>query len=110
MFAPQFSHSVAKTGKKCEDCHANSNVQKVQNGTIDLTWLENGKTEQVKGVIPVVDGVKYNSVYQNYENGKWTPIDNPETPKVQYVGFGTPLTKDQLNKLLTPHKMKNGNK
>jgi hypothetical protein len=56
--------------------------------------------DNVKGVIPVVDGVKYNSVFENFENGSWTPISNPEYPMVQYVGFGTPLTKEQLSKLL----------
>ena len=110
IFAPQFSHSVSKQGKKCEDCHNNSNVEKINSGTIDLTWLENGKVEQVKGVIPVVDGVKYNSVYQNYYNGNWTPIKNPQDPKVQYVSFGTPLTKEQLKRLTVPQKTKDKNK
>jgi len=90
MFAPQFSHSVSKVGKRCEDCHANTNVDKVKDGTINLTWLENGKVEQVEGVVPVVDGVQYNSVYQNFKDGNWTPIENPEKPVVQYVGFGSP--------------------
>jgi len=110
MFAPQYSHSVSKAGKMCEDCHANTNVKKVEIGSINLTWLENGKVEQTKGVIPVVEGVQYNSVYQDYENGKWTPIANPQNPKVQYVNFGSPLTKEQLNKLVTPRKTKNENK
>ena len=110
IFAPQFSHSVSKQGKKCEDCHNNSNVEKINNGTINLTWLENGKVEQVKDVIPVVDGVKYNTVYQNYSNGNWTPIENPPDPKVQYVSFGTPLTKEQLKRLTMPQKTKDKNK
>lgn len=109
MFAPQYSHSISKFGKKCEDCHATNIDNKVKEGTINLTWLENDKVEQTKGVIPVVDDVQYNLVYQNYENGKWTPIANPLNPKVQYVGFGSPLTKEQLNKLITPQKTKNGN-
>jgi hypothetical protein len=106
IFAPQYSHSLSKEGKRCEDCHANSNVEKIGKRNIDLTWLENDKVEQVKGVIPVVDGVQYNSVYQDFKDGKWTPIVNPETPKVQYVNFGSPLTKEQLKKLLTPQKTK----
>jgi len=106
MFAPQFSHSVSKEGKKCEECHNTENVKNVNKGRINLTWLEDEKIEQVKGVIPVVDGVQYNSVFQNYESGKWTVIKNPEIPKVQYTGFGSPLTKDQLNKLLKAQKSK----
>ncbi|MCG6960023.1 hypothetical protein LJE82_09060 [bacterium BMS3Abin03] len=100
IFAPQYSHSVTKDGKKCEECHANTSAKKVEEGTIDLTWLKDGKVDNVKGVIPVVDGVKYNSVFENFENGSWTPISNPEYPVIQYVGFGTPLTKEQLSKLL----------
>ena len=106
IFAPQFSHSVAKQGKKCEECHNTTNSKNVNEGTINLTWLENGKMEQINGVIPVVEGVRYNSVFQNYENGKWTPIENPEIPKIQYVGFGSPLTKDQLNKLMKTQRSK----
>ena len=109
MFAPQFSHSVSKEGKKCEDCHANSNVKNASNGEINLTWIENNKVEQTKGVIPVVDGVEYNMIYQDYKEGKWTPIENPVKPKIQYVGFGTPLTKEQLKKLMKTQKTKSGN-
>jgi hypothetical protein len=34
--------------------------------------------------------VKYNSVYQNFTNGNWIPIPDPEAPKIQYVNFGSP--------------------
>ncbi|MGB9773300.1 MAG: hypothetical protein ACP5JH_04515 [Bacteroidota bacterium] len=104
IFAPQFSHSVRKEGAKCEECHGTNNVKQVLKGKIDLTWLEKGKVQQTKGVIPVADGVQYNSVYQNFENGTWTPISNPAAPKVQYVGYGSPLTKEQLNKLARQQK------
>lgn len=104
MFAPQYSHSVSKEGKKCEDCHANTNVEEIEKGTINLTWLENGKVENIKGVIPVVEGVNYNSVFQNFENGNWIPISNPLPPQIQYAGFGTPLTKVQLEKLMVIQK------
>ncbi len=106
IFAPQFSHSVSKEGKKCEECHSTENDKNIEKGVINLTWLENGKVEQIKGVIPVVDQVKYNTVYQNYDNGKWIPLVNPEAPKVQYVNYGTPLTKEQLNMLLKAQKSK----
>ena len=99
IFAPQFSHSVKKEGDKCEDCHGNDNVKKVVGKEINLTWLENGTIVNTKGIIPVVDGVTYNTSYQNHNNGVWTPIQNPEKPKLQYVGFGSPLSKEQLKKL-----------
>ncbi|MEJ2613586.1 MAG: hypothetical protein P8Z35_01385 [Ignavibacteriaceae bacterium] len=106
IFAPQFSHSVSKEGKKCEDCHNTPNDKEIKKGVINLTWLDSNKVKQIYGVIPVVEGVQYNTVFQNFENGNWTPIANPQAPKVQYVGFGTPLTKAQLNKLLISQKSK----
>lgn len=104
IFAPQFSHSVKKEGDKCEDCHNNENVQNVQKGEINLTWLENGTIQQTKGVIPVIDGVDYNTVFQDYNDGEWTPVLDALKPKIQYVGYGTPLTSDQLEKLSKPEK------
>ncbi len=103
IFAPQFSHSVYK-GAKCEDCHATDNVKQVQKGSIALTWVKDGKMENVKGIVPVVDGVRYNNTYENFSGGTWTPIVNTETSKVQYVGFGSPLTKEQMEKLEKPQK------
>jgi hypothetical protein len=102
MFAPQNSHSVMKEGRKCNDCHANENVKNIQKGTLALTWLENGELKQTKGVIPVVEGVKYDSVYQDYKDGKWVPIENPPEPLLHYAGYGTPLTDAQLKKLVMP--------
>ncbi len=107
IFAPQFSHSVSKEGKKCEACHNTANDKEIKKGSINLTWLDSNKVKQINGVIPVVDGVQYNSVFQNFANGTWTPISDPQQPKVQYVNFGTPLSKEQLNKLLISQKSKN---
>ncbi len=104
IFAPQFSHSIKKDGDKCEDCHAIDNVKDILKNKIDLTWLKDGKINQKKGIIPVADGVTYSTIYQDYQNGNWTPISNPAQPKIQYVGYGTPLTKEQLAKLATPQK------
>lgn len=106
LFAPQFSHSVMKEGSKCEECHATKIDKQILNGSIDLSWLDKGKEQNLKGVIPVVKGVRYNCIYQNYHDGVWTPIANPVDPKTQYVGFGSPLTQEQLKKLLTPQKSK----
>ncbi|MBN2775187.1 MAG: hypothetical protein JXR31_13100, partial [Prolixibacteraceae bacterium] len=99
MFAPQFSHSVKKEGDKCEDCHASDNVKMVLKKEINLTWLEDGTVKQTKGIFPVVDGVKYNTVFQDYKDEVWTPIEKQLDPKIQYVGYGTPLTKEQMEKL-----------
>ena len=102
IFAPQNSHSVMKDGRACNDCHGIENVKKVQNGKIVLTWLENGELKNEKGVIPVVDGVSYDSVYYNYKNGTWIPIENAPRPLLQYAGYGSPLSETQLKKLAMP--------
>jgi hypothetical protein len=102
MFAPQNSHSIMKQGRKCQDCHDTEIVKQVQNGRLKLTWLENSTLKNVKGVIPVVDGVTYDCAYQDYKDGKWMPIENPPAPVIHYAGYGSPLTKEQLKKLAQP--------
>ncbi|MBE0568423.1 MAG: hypothetical protein IH577_01950 [Deltaproteobacteria bacterium] len=105
MFAPQFSHSVKKDGTRCEECHGTAIVGEILKERITISWLEDGKERNLKGVIPVVDGVRYHLVYQNYDKGTWTVIANPPAPKVQYVGYGTPLSKEQVRKLANPQKL-----
>jgi len=102
MFAPQFSHSVMKEGRKCVDCHDTENVKQVEKGKLNMTWLENKGVKQSKGIIPIVEGVTYDFVYHDYQNGKWVPIENPEAPVLHYAGYGTPLSKEQLKKLAMP--------
>ena len=102
IFAPHNSHSIMKEGRKCDDCHGTEIVRKVREGKLSLTWLENGNVRNAKGVIPVVNGVTYEAVYQNYKEGKWIPIEHPPAPKMQYAAFGEPLSAEQLKKLSMP--------
>ena len=102
IFAPHNSHSIMKEGRKCDDCHGTEIVRKVREGKLSLTWLENGNVRNTKGVIPVVNGVTYEAVYQNYKEGKWIPIEHPPAPKMQYAAFGEPLSAEQLKKLSMP--------
>ena len=100
MFAPHMSHSVMKEGRKCDGCHGTKIMKDVQSGKVTLTWLEGGKTKNLKGVIPVVKGVDYQCVYQDRREGKWVPIQNPAKPLYHYAAFGEPLSQEQLNKLV----------
>jgi hypothetical protein len=102
MFAPQNSHSIMKEGRRCQDCHGTEIVKQVQNGKLRLTWLENNELKNVKGVIPVAEGVVYDCAYQDFKDGKWIPIENAPSPVIHYAGYGTPLSKDQLRKLAMP--------
>ena len=102
IFAPQNSHSIMKQGRKCGECHGTEIVKQVQKGKVIMTWLENGNVQNLKGIVPVVKGVTYESVYQTYKEGKWIPIENPPSPVLQYVGYGEPLSIDQLKKMSIP--------
>jgi hypothetical protein len=100
MFAPHMSHSVMKDGRKCDGCHGTEIMKQVQKGKVTLTWLEEGKVKNLKGVIPVVKGVDYQCIYQDRKEGKWVPIKNPSPPLYHYAAFGEPLSKEQLDKLV----------
>ena len=105
MFAPHMGHSVMKKGRPCQDCHGNKAVLKAQKEKkLTLTWLEDGKVKNLKGIIPVVEGVEYECVYQDLKDGKWVPIKNPTKPVTQYAAFGKPLTKAQLEALAEPQE------
>lgn len=107
MFAPQFTHSVMKLGRKCDECHGTETAKQLKHGALTLTWIKNGKLVNRKGVIPVVDGVSYKSAYQDYRKGTWVPIANPTQPDPHYVGFGRPLSEKQLENLaLTAEELK----
>jgi hypothetical protein len=73
---------------------------------VRLTRLEDGKLQNIKGVIPVADDVNWEMVYQDREQGKWVPLANPAKPKLHYAAYGKPLTKDQMSKLLLVQKAK----
>lgn len=105
IYAPYFSHDVIKPGRNCEDCHGTDVVKQIdKRGEIEITYVENGTLANIKGVIPIVEGVKYKNAYMDYVDGKWIPLENPEEPLQQFVAFGEPLTKQQLKKLLLPVK------
>jgi hypothetical protein len=111
MFAPHMSHSIMKEGRKCDGCHATEAMKQASQGKIRLTWLDDGKVNNLKGAIPILDSVEYSCVYQNFVDGKWIPIANPMKPLRHYAAFGKPLTGEQLQKLLKeqeppPPKMK----
>jgi hypothetical protein len=97
--APTFSHSIAREGRKCRDCHGTKIVQDINAGRFVPMWWDKGEVTNVQGVIPVLEGMKWNVPYLNYENGKWVPIANPAEPLLNYSGFCTPLTREQLAKL-----------
>lgn len=97
IFAPQHSHSIMKEGRKCKDCHDIEILKQIEQGILKLTWFDDkGNVKNIKGVIPVVEGINYDCVFLDYKNEKWIPISNPPMPLMQYAGYGKPLTKEQF--------------
>lgn len=99
MFAPHMSHSIMKEGRTCDGCHATETMKKASQGKLELLWMQDGKVVNLKGAIPVSDAVEYQCTYLDRQNDQWVPIKGPEKPVRQYVAFGKPLTKEQLEKL-----------
>ncbi len=102
VFAPAFSHSIMKKGRQCADCHGTAIVRDMKAGSFRPVVWEAGALKSNGGVIPVVDGYNWNFIYLNYTQGKWTPIENPAAPLLNYSGYAKPITAEQLNRLATP--------
>jgi hypothetical protein len=99
--APTFSHSITREGRKCRECHGTKIVQDIKDGTFTPVRRENGEVTNVQGVIPILEGMKWNVPCLNYEESKWIPLASPAEPLLNYSGFCTPLTRSQFAKLET---------
>lgn len=106
MFAPQFSHSVTKSGRRCDECHATEAAREARSKKVKLLWLDKGAVQQARGVIPVAAGAKYGLVFQDFQDGKWSVIENPAEPVIHYAGYGEPLSDAQVTKLATAQHVK----
>lgn len=98
-FAPFFSHSIMKEGRKCSECHGTETIKKMSEDKLQLTWFENGELKSVKGVIPIVEN-KLSFIFLDHKNGKWVPIENASAPEIQFTPYGTPITQEQFKKLI----------
>jgi len=104
LYAPYFTHAVNAKAKGCGECHANSAVKLMEEGkSIPMMAFKDGKIVNWEGIVPAIpDMLEW--VYLNKVGDKWVPIENDEAAKIQFVGYGTPLTKDQLEKLATSYE------
>lgn len=106
--APYFSHSIRKEGRKCAECHATPAVGAIRDGTFRLAEWKDGKLVSSPGVIPVVEDMRWNLAFLDYragkggEEGTWSPLAQPEPPRVHFAGWCTPLSREQLAKLAKP--------
>ncbi len=104
VFAPAFSHSIMKKGRKCAECHDTPVVREMKAGTFRPAFWENGSLKNASGIIPVLDGYNWNFVYLNYRQGKWTPVENPAAPLLNYSGYAKPINAEQFSRLALPQQ------
>jgi len=99
-YAPYFTHSVTSEGRKCNDCHRNKAVLRMQNGEkVRVVNFQNGKLISWKGVVPVIEE-KLDWVFLNRTKKGWEPVPTKEDPMVQFVACGSPLNEKQFQKLV----------
>jgi hypothetical protein len=102
-FIPNYTHTIVKEGRACKDCHGTSVAADIQSGKFAPGRLVNGGFESVSGVVPVVDGMKWNFVFFDYKEGRWTPNPNAAAPVVHYSGYSSALTAEQFKRLQVVH-------
>jgi hypothetical protein len=97
--APSFPHSVKKEGRKCAECHDTPIVRDIKAGTfVPFRW-EDGRIKSIEGVIPVLEGMRWDLVFLGREGDKWVPLRDPATPLLNYSGYCSPLTREQFARL-----------
>jgi hypothetical protein len=98
-FAPSFPHWVMKEGRRCKDCHHTPLLQDIKAGVFKPVVFENGALKSIAGVVPVLDGLRWNFTFLDYQNGRWVPLVDPAPPILNYAGFCSPLSREQFDKL-----------
>lgn len=98
-YVPYFTHSIMRSGRQCDECHASEAAVRLSRGeTVKVVDYKDGRIENWKGVVPVVpEGLDW--VFLNRTENGWKRVPNDTPPKVQYAAFGTPLTPEQLSML-----------
>ncbi len=98
-FGRSFSHSVVRQGRTCADCHATKNVRDLVANTFRFMQWESGRISNVQGVIPVVEGVRWNAVFLDRQGDRWVPLAHAADPIIQYSAYCAPLSREQLSRL-----------
>jgi hypothetical protein len=106
VFAPAFSHLIMREGRTCQECHFTRVLREMKTGAFAPVAWERGTLQNETGIIPVLDGYKWNFVFLNYRNGRWDPIEKPADPLLNYSGYCKPITMEQFARLSTPQAPK----
>jgi hypothetical protein len=100
-FGRSFSHSVVKQGRACSECHGTKNVSDLAENRFRLMDWENGQIKNAQGVIPVVDGARWNAVFLDRKGDQWVRLEGAAEPLIQYSAYCTPLSREQLARMRT---------
>jgi hypothetical protein len=105
VYAPYFTHSIVKEGRKCADCHASEAVMKITTGEpVEMARFENGKLTHYKGVVPFVPDLIQWPWLDKDKDDTWVELKSEEKPIVQKAAYAEPLTEDQIKRLKAPFK------
>jgi hypothetical protein len=99
-FTPDGSHGIGKKGRRCEECHGSDWMFQARKGQVNLSWMEKGEIQKGKGVVPVLESATYHLIQQQFQNGKWMPLENPGPVTVQYAGYGGAVSEKHFRKML----------
>lgn len=104
VYAPYFTHSVMKEGRKCEECHDTEAVNTLAAGKVFTTAAyKDRQLNFYKGVIPLVpELLKW--PFLKKEGDKWEPFEPKQKPVVQLGLYAEEFTQDELKKMETKHK------
>ena len=100
--APTFTHSIKREGRSCADCHGTTIVKQLAADSLVPAKLEDGKITSLVGVVPVADGMTWRLPFLDRAGDSWIPLAGAEPPLVHFSGNCTPLTKEQLARLIEP--------
>jgi hypothetical protein len=98
-FGRSFTHSVVKAGRTCTECHGTKIVADVADNRFRFMEWENGAIRNVQGVIPVLDGVRWNAIFLDRKGEQWVRLEGAEEPLIQYSAYCTPLSRQQVDRL-----------
>ena len=107
VYAPYFTHSIMREGRKCEQCHATEAVNILAlSKPFTAATFKDGKLDFYKGVIPLSPGL-LNWPFLEKKDGKWIPFEPKTKPLIQMGLYAEPFTQDELKKLEKVQKYEN---
>jgi hypothetical protein len=102
LYSPYFTHAIRAKGRTCDECHANSAMKLIEEGKfVPMMVFKDNKVVPWKGVVPTIPN-KLEWAFLDKDGEQWAEIQQDEETKIQFVGYGEPLTEEQIEKLTMP--------